>query len=214
MKWKKKLKTVLLLLISFGLIGWGGWNLYQIYNETKTAEDISQKEIDTFVEKLDDESSDDTGEESSSIDNAELIGNGTVVGVMYIPSFNDFQHCIAMGVGNDVIDHYVGMYKTYGMIGVPGSNAVFSAHSTSYGYSPIAWFNRIEDYVKIGDEISILWQDGNTYKYEVISIVTNVPKADKTAFEQPEGDEEYITLQTCSYGNGKVRTFMKAIRIE
>ena len=215
---KKKVKVILCLLLGIGLEGFGGYNLYDIYKEADEMKSVSCNEVKeytelfTSAEKTDPEV--DLVAEQPEIQPEEQIGNGQVVGVLYIPSFNNFRHCIALGVEDGVIANYVGMYRSYGTIGQPNSNTVLAAHSSMYGYSPIAFFNGIEKFVKSGDEISVLWNDGNTYKYIVDSVKTHVEQKDRTAFEQPADNEsEYLTLQTCTFGDPNLRTYIRAKRV-
>lgn len=212
---KKNVKIILCLILGIGLAGYGGYNLYDIYKEADAVKSSSETETAMYIQKFTDVKTEvDTESESELSEQINLedqVGNGQVVGVLYIPSFNDFKHCIALGVEDDVIANYVGMYRSYGSIGQPHSNTVLAAHSSMYGYSPIAFFNGIEKYVKSGDEISVLWHDGNTYKYVVDSVRTHVDQKDRSAFEQPSDNEsEYITLQTCTFGDPNLRTYIRA----
>ena len=212
---KKIVKIILCLILGIGLAGYGGYNLYDIYKEADAVKSSSETETAMYIQEFTDVKTEvDTESESELSEQINLedqVGNGQVVGVLYIPSFNDFKHCIALGVEDDVIANYVGMYRSYGSIGQPHSNTVLAAHSSMYGYSPIAFFNGIEKYVKSGDEISVLWHDGNTYKYVVDSVRTHVDQKDRSAFEQPSDNEsEYITLQTCTFGDPNLRTYIRA----
>lgn len=212
---KKNVKIVLCLILGIGLAGYGGYNLYDIYKDANAVKLSSETETAMYIQEFTDVKTEvDTESESELSEQISLedqVGNGQVVGVLYIPSFNDFKHCIAQGVEDDVIANYVGMYRSYGSIGQPHSNTVLAAHSSMYGYSPIAFFNGIEKYVKSGDEISVLWHDGNTYKYVVDSVKTHVDQKDRSAFEQPSDNEsEYLTLQTCTFGNPNLRTYIRA----
>lgn len=212
---KKNVKIILCLILGIGLAGYGGYNLYDIYKEADAVKSSSETETAMYIQEFTDVKTEvDTESESELSEQINLedqVGNGQVVGVLYIPSFNDFKHCIALGVEDDVIANYVGMYRSYGSIGQPHSNTVLAAHSSMYGYSPIAFFNGIEKYVKSGDEISVLWHDGNTYKYVVDSVRTHVDQKDRSAFEQPSDNEsEYITLQTCTFGDPNLRTYIRA----
>lgn len=215
---KKNVKIILCLILGIGLAGYGGYNLYSIYKEADVVKLSSETETAMYIQEFTDVKTEvDTESESELSEQISLedqVGNGQVVGVLYIPSFNDFKHCIAQGVEDDVIANYVGMYRSYGSIGQPHSNTVLAAHSSMYGYSPIAFFNGIEKYVKSGDEISVLWHDGNTYKYVVDSVKTHVDQKDRSAFEQPSDNEsEYLTLQTCTFGDPSLRTYIRAKRI-
>lgn len=217
---KKNVKIILCLILGIGLAGYGGYNLYDIYKDANEMKSVSNSEVDEYTERFTavsenkNEFENDTEEEQTMIQHVkpeDQVGNGQVVGVLYIPSFNNFKHCIALGVEDDVIANYVGMYRSYGSIGQPHSNTVLAAHSSMYGYSPIAFFNGIEKYVKSGDEISVLWYDGNTYKYVVDSVKTHVDQKDRSAFEQPSDNEsEYLTLQTCTFGDPSLRTYIRA----
>ena len=212
---KKNVKIILCLILGIGLAGYGGYNLYDIYKEADAVKSSSETETAMYIQEFTDVKTEvDTESESELSEQINLedqVGNGQVVGVLYIPSFNDFKHCIALGVEDDVIANYVGMYRSYGSIGQQHSNTVLAAHSSMYGYSPIAFFNGIEKYVKSGDEISVLWHDGNTYKYVVDSVRTHVDQKDRSAFEQPSDNEsEYITLQTCTFGDPNLRTYIRA----
>lgn len=210
-KLKSKVKKILLYTISLALITYGGTTLYFYYSESE--EQTKQNEI--VVEEFEEEvkSQDPSSVEEATGEEHEIAIGGKVVGVMYIPAFNDFKHAIAMGVSNDVLHDYIGMYTSYGMIGEENSNAVFSSHSALYGYSPISYFNRIDDVLKEGDTISILWNDGITYTYKVVSVRQYCSPTDKEAFEQPEDGQQYITLQTCTHGDSNYRSFIKAIRV-
>ena len=217
---KKKVKVILCLLLGIGLAGFGGYNLYDIYKEADEMKSVSNSEVDEYTElftavsESKNEIENNTEEEQTMIQPEDQIGNGQVVGVLYIPAFNNFEHCIALGVEEGVIANYVGMYRSYGTIGQPHSNTVLAAHSSMYGYSPIAFFSGIEKFVKSGDEISVLWNDGNTYKYIVDSVKTHVEQKDRTAFEQPADNEsEYLTLQTCTFGDPNLRTYIRAKRV-
>lgn len=213
---KKKVKVILCLLLGIGLAGFGGYNLYDIYKEADEMKSVSYNEVKEYTELFTSPEKTDPEvdlAEQPEIQLEEQIGNGQVVGVLYIPAFNNFKHCIALGVEEGVIANYVGMYRSYGSIGQPHSNTVLAAHSSMYGYSPIAFFNGIEKFVKSGDEISVLWNDGKTYKYIVDSVKTHVDQKDRTAFEQPtDSESEYLTLQTCTFGNPDLRTYIRAKR--
>lgn len=213
-KLKTKVKSIFLFVIAVSLIGYGGSTLYSFYSQQNEQNQKSEQTVQKFEETVEKQTASST--EVTTAENQqenEVSIGGQVVGIMYIPSFNNFKHAIAMGVTNDVLHDYVGMYKSYGMIGEDNSNAVFSSHSALYGSSPISYFNRIDDIVKVDDEISILWNDGITYKYKVISVRQYCSPTDKEAFEQPDDGNQYITLQTCTHGDGEYRSFIKAIRV-
>ena len=214
---KKGTKIAICLILGLCLAGYGGFNLYEIYHEaeqTKTFSDAEAEKYEKEFESVTDPEIDFNEQtEETYVQPEDLIGNGQVVGVLYIPSFNNFRHCIAMGVEDNVIANYVGMYRSYGTIGQPRSNTILAAHSAMYGYSPIAYFDGINKYVNIGDEISVLWMDGNTYTYIVDDIKTGIDPKDRTAFEQPTDNEsEYLTLQTCTNGDPNSRTYIRAKR--
>lgn len=211
-KLKPAVKRCMLYTLSALLIGYGSFNIYTVYRDQKD-QSTKTAEITTKVEKefTEEKKEEDTSSEATVDDSIAIEGN--VVGVMSIPAFDNFKHAIAMGVDSDVLHDYVGMYTSLGMIGEDNSNAVFSAHSALYGYSPISYFNRIDDKLKKGDEIDILWNDGNTYKYQVISVKQYVDASDRSALEQPADGKQYITLQTCTHGKPEYRSFIKAERI-
>lgn len=139
----------------------------------------------------------------------DAIPEGTL-GIIYIPSFDNFSHVIAYGVDNDTLATYVGMYKTYSAVGENGL-CVLASHSTMWtGREKYCFFNRIEDKVKVGDDVHILWNDGNTYNYTVVMVDAWVPKDQEADYFNKYNNptKQTLILQTCTHGNGDYRSFV------
>lgn len=210
MKKRTRVITVLLIIASLGLIGTGAYNLISFYLEKKSAEDKSAEVIKEFEDSLKDKTTIDELPVEEETDDLDAFKDGRVVGVMTIEAMG-VHWPIAMGVTNSTLYQYIGMYKTHGTIGKKGQNAGFAAHSCRNGACAVASFDRMEDKLKKGDIVEILWQDGKTYRYSVYEVLPyQDPNGD---FFDVEPDQELITLVTCTKGDSTYRTVVHASRI-
>jgi LPXTG-site transpeptidase (sortase) family protein len=212
-KYEKKIRIVrnliriLILILALGMIGYGGWNAYSIYHEEHTEKTEAATVVDNFKEQL--KEADSTSIETSQ--QKMMNADGNVVGVMTIKALN-MEAPIAMGTSQEILKHYIGMFTEYGTIGGMGQNAVFASHSSIYESCGHCFFNHMEDKVKVGDIVSILWKDGKTYNYSVYSIEDYAdPYAD--SYYEADPNREIITMMTCTNGDGQYRTVVKASRV-
>lgn len=208
--------AILLIVAALGLIGFGGYNIYSIYNEKNEAEKRSEEIIREFEEALKNQGSieeltvESSTEEGTAGGTQDFAVGGRVIGVMTIDAMG-LHWPIAMGVSDNTLYQYIGMYETHGTIGQKGQNAGFAAHACRDGLCAVASFDSMEDKLKNGDIIEILWHDGNTYRYMVNEVLAyQDPYGD---FFEVEPDEELITLVTCTDGNSDYRTVVHASRI-
>lgn len=217
MKKKFNILGILLVVVALGLIGFGGYNIYSIYNEKNEAEKRSEEIIREFEEALKNQGSIEELTIEAPEDGTAATGGaqdfsigGRVVGVMTIEKMG-LHWPIAMGVSDNTLYQYIGMYETHGTIGEKGQNAGFAAHACRDGLCAVASFDSMEDKLVKGDIIEILWHDGHTYRYMVNEVLAyQDPYGD---FFEIEPDKELITLVTCTDGNSDYRTVVHASRI-
>lgn len=215
---RRKIFSCTLLLLSLGLLTAGSALLLRQHFHRTKLEREDAAEVRDFENTVSGnaEQNNKNPEKPDNPDDTDLIEtDADAVGVLYIPSFDDFSHLLAYGVDGATLNHYVGIYTTFAEIGEKG-NCVLAAHSNELpGKQPYCYFNRIEDSVRRGDEIQILLRNGSTCTYQITGIYTWIPAEE----EQPyllfdTGNERYLTLQTCTHGNGRYRTFIRAIQKE
>lgn len=194
-----------LILISVCLVLFGTGILTKVWMDNKIEEKEDMEAVAEFEDSVKEEV-------SSSSDGVTLQEN--VLGVLYIPSYDDFKHVIGSGVDRETLNTYVGMYKDYASIGEEG-NTVLASHSSPYPGKHIhCYFNRIEDAVKKGDAVNVLWHDGKMYHYKITDIYTWIPESEEEKYLSDNDGKQYVILQTCTHGDGKYRTFIKCIRTD
>lgn len=205
-KRRKSVVTILLFLLAFACLGTGIYFLGSWHQDNVEDQEKSEKNVEE-VEKV---------IETTPVEQIpQAIPEGSL-GVIYIPSFNNFSHVIGYGVDNDTLSTYVGMYKTYSSVGQPGL-CILASHSTRWaGREKYAFFNRIEEKVKPGDAVNILWNDGQTYEYTVVKVDAWVPKEQEEEYFEKYDDKskQTLILQTCTHGDGDYRSFVVCKRKE
>jgi len=134
------------------------------------------------------------------------------IGVIKIQELN-VTAPIGYGIDEDTLQSHVGMYPDLDEPGKKGGVAAFAAHSSR---APVpAWycfFQNLDD-LEPGDEIEIIWNDGKTYEYEVMSVRSRLDPEDFSDFEAAP-EKEKVVLQTCTDGQPYWRTYVRAVRKE
>lgn len=136
-----------------------------------------------------------------------IIKEGTY-GLLEIPSLK-LEVPVTMGISDNVLNYYVGMYETSDEPGTPNGNTALAGHSIRPGlnYCTCCYFDKIDE-LSIGDSIILTWYDGNIYEYEVTKKYLKKNKNSTYAYENIQ-NESLITLVTCSDGDDRYRTFIQ-----
>lgn len=142
-------------------------------------------------------------EEITEIEPSEKIDAGTL-GIMTIEKL-DIQAPIGIGFEEETLRYQIGSYSNIDDFGKKGTNVGFTAHSATFVCS-YCYFDRINE-LTIGDQLRIIWKDGNEYVFEVVeSHLWQQPESDYVS--QTDPDESRITLVTCSQGHREYRDFV------
>jgi LPXTG-site transpeptidase (sortase) family protein len=104
------------------------------------------------------------------------------------------------------------MYEDLDTFGTENGVVGLAAHSTR-STSPCAYcyFQNAGD-IQEGDIITVLWKDGNEYKYVVYDTSTWQEENTPGMFEPVEG-KSILVLQTCTNGQHGKRSYVHAERI-
>lgn len=213
---KKNFKELLVPLLAGVLIVGGLACLSYSYWSNKSAEDETNATINNFMSDIiqNAQIENNTSSEEIPVASPEPEQEITVekkkpdtIGVMRISKIS-LEAPIAYGTDNWILKSHIGMYSSLDSIEELGGLAGFSAHSSVTGRCSHCYFDRVEELVE-GDEIEIIWNDGNIYKYSVFYVC---PNEDKTLnyYYTPVADKTTITLTTCTDGNPDVRTIIRA----
>lgn len=195
------------ILFALLLIGYG---IYDI-SSTLLSEESIKKETTVAIKDFKQAVSTDTVEDKGVKDLSLIDEDVYAIGIMRIPSMN-LEAPIANGATEKILKKYVGMYTEYDEIGVLGGNSVFASHSARRNNCAYCFFNHLEDNMSIGDEIEILFKDGNTYKYKVYEIKDYQDPYAEWFYERVEG-REIVTLITCTDGDPEQRTIVRGQRV-
>ncbi len=180
------------LVVGFAFAG-GGDDKQQVDGFTPVAA--------TPTEATAEPSSTSTSEPSATATPAPFDGQ---IAVMKIPRFDVNSKIEAIGLlPNNQLDtphdpHNTGWYKIYDKPGF-GGNAVFSAH-VDYYPNILGPFNKLFQ-SQIGDDISVVMENGLEYKYRVIRKerydVATIPMGELIWPSNRPAGNEWITLITC-----------------
>ena len=139
---------------------------------------------------------------------AEVIKKGSF-GILKVPAI-DIKAPVTMGLSNNILKYYIGMYTSSDAPGTVGGNSAFAAHSVipNTGNCQYCFFNHI-DKLKNNDSIVLYWHNGYKYIYKVTNVYIKKIKESDIAYQKIEKDS-LLTLVTCSEGNNDFRTFVVA----
>lgn len=142
-------------------------------------------------------------DEIDEIETSEKIEAGPL-GIMTIEKL-DVQAPIGIGFEEETLRYQIGSYSNIEDFGKKGTNVGFTAHSATFACS-YCYFDQINR-LETGDQVEILWKDGNNYMFEVIDgHFWQQPESDYVF--QTDPDESRITLVTCSQGHREYRDFV------
>ena len=216
-KTRERIVSVLLFALAGGLILYGAFSILVPYIKYEKETKANNEEVSAFLNSLPEQSA---KAESSNLP-VSLPGGtgytvediaGQVVGILTAPSV-DIQAPIAMGTDTDTLNRFAGVFEEYDLPGTPGGNTAIASHSSRYDYfCSYCYFQNIGN-LKPGDEVDLLWRDGNTYRYQVYDVKLNQSPEDMTPFERVDG-KEILTLQTCTDGVHGTRTFVHCERMK
>ena len=126
------------------------------------------------------------------------------IGVMMIEKLG-VEAPIGEGFDLETLKTQIGSYSNTEDFGQLGTNVGFTAHSATF-VCDTCYFDQISE-LTLGDEVKVLWHDGEEYTFEVIeSHLFQEPTSDYVI--QTKEDEARITLVTCSQGNPDYRDFV------
>lgn len=108
-----------------------------------------------------------------------------------------------------ILKSHIVVYDDYGSIGKSGTNTIMAAHSTIYDYCAYCHFTTL-DKIEYGSEVSIIWEDGYQYNYVVEKIELRQDPTAEWIFEDPDDNNQYITMITCTRWESDKRTVVRA----
>ena len=204
---RNKKISYILFLLSFIFIAYGIFcfskSLVEFNQKTKESDEEVKHFIDTHFS---DSSNPDSVEDK--IDSNPVIDSNTL-GVIRIQSIG-LEAPIAYGTEPDTLKKYVGYYPDFDTFGETGLVAL-AAHSTRFiDPCPYCYFQEVPN-LQEGDKIEIYWYDGNVYSYTVYDIQNWMDENSEGMFDRIEG-KEILVLQTCTNGQGGIRTYVHAER--
>lgn len=162
-----------------------------------TGEQDSQKLMENFVEKMEEEDEEemDVEEEedetktSLSQEDADTLSREEVIGIIEISSI-DIKYPVLEGTGNDVLNIGIGHITETEKIGGKG-NCVLCGHNGSRRGTFFTPLNAVQ----LGDKVELLDKKGVLHEYEIVN--TKIVEPRDNSIKDTDGTEK-LTLFTCA----------------